>query len=93
MARSKKVILEQTTWMERFISALTIMCKAEPPLEYCQEWVDDVAVNGAYRLQNWVGAYSPSWAQNIVTIEAAEVWADTPVEGAMHAERPQSMRG
>lgn len=80
---------QPTTWMQRFVDALTIMCGAEPPLVYCQEWIDNVDVKGASRLQNWVGMQptTPSWAQNIVTIEAAHVWADTPVEDEIHLDK------
>lgn len=80
---------QPTTWMQRFVDALTIMCGAEPPLELCQEWVDNVEVNGAWRLQNWVGMQpaTPSWAQCIVTIESAECWADTPVESEIHLDK------
>lgn len=76
-----------TTWMERFRDALTIMCGAPPPLSYCEMWVRNEQDEGAADpLQNWVGMQkTPHWAQCIVTIEAAEVWANTPVEGEDHA--------
>lgn len=78
-----------TTYMERFRGALTRMCGAEPPLEFCQEWLDGVSVNGGDRLQDWVTEQpgTPAWAQGVVTIEAAMSWADSPTEGVDHEYR------
>jgi hypothetical protein len=81
-----------TTWMDRFQHALAIMCGSLPPIEMCQEWVDHIEVNGQYRLQNWIfskGNKTPQWAQAIVTIDAAQLWADGPEEGAGHAQKPK----
>lgn len=74
-----------TTFMERFIGALTRMCGATPPEALCQAWLDKTSDE----LQNWVGAQPgvPRWAQCIVTIDAATIWADEPEEGAGHAYR------
>ena len=78
-----------TTWMERFRGALTRMCGAEPPEVMCQEWLDHVSVNGVERLQEWVADQpgTPAWAQAIVTIEVAQMWADAPTEGVAHEYR------
>lgn len=85
---SKLNYCQKTTWMERFVDALTLMCGAEPPLEYCQEWIDNVEVDHAHRLQNWVGMQesTPFWVQNIGLIDAAQVMADTPTEGEGHLD-------
>lgn len=82
-----------TTWMERFQHALGVMCGSLPPIEICQEWVDHVEVNGQHRLQNWIfskGNRTPQWAQAIVTIDAAEIWAGEPEEGADHAPKREA---
>ncbi len=78
-----------TTYMERFRSALCRMCGAMPPEDICQEWLDHKSVDGVDRLQMWVGsqAGTPNWAQCIVTIEAAMMWADEPTEGVAHEMR------
>ena len=78
-----------TTWMERFRTALRLMCGAEPPEDVCQEWLDDVQVDFADRLQEWVVNQpgTPEWAQGIATIEAAMTWADNPTEGDGHQYR------
>lgn len=63
------------------------MCGATPPLEYCEMWVNnETDATNSESLQDWIGMQSkvPSWAQNIVTIEAAQVWAGQPVEGEKH---------
>lgn len=73
--------------MERFQDALTIMCGNKPPLKFCQMWIDGEQDElGMDPLQHWVGAQKqvPPWAQCIVTIDAARVWADTPEEGEGH---------
>lgn len=83
---------ESTTWMERFRDALTIMCGAEPPLKFCEMWVkNEQDEHCADPLQNWVGMQktTPTWAQNIVTIDAAQVWADTPVEDQKHLTKTE----
>jgi hypothetical protein len=83
----KPVHANGTTWMERFRGALTIMCGAEPPLKMCEMWINNEQDEHASDpLQNWVGMQksTPKWAQCIVTIEAAQVWADSPEEGEDH---------
>lgn len=78
-----------TTYLQRFREALAVMCGAMPPEDLCQEWLDGVSVNGADRLQNWVGSQVqlPGWAQCIGTIDAAMTWADQPEEGEDHEPR------
>ena len=82
-----KPLASKTTFMERFRDALRIMCGELPPEDICQEWLDEVQVEDIGRLQNWVGSRCPEWAQAIVTIDAATVWADSPCEGADHEYR------
>lgn len=82
-----------TTWMERFRESLAAMCGSVPPLEFCEEWVEGIQVNGADRLQNWVfskGNRAPKWAQAIVIIDAAQLLADQPEEGAGHLDKDGS---
>jgi len=84
--------------MQRFRHALALLCGAEPPLDFCQEWIDDVETDEGYRLQDWVCSQpgTPYWTQGIVLIDAAQVMADTPEEGAdhdydrIHVQRPQT---
>ncbi len=82
-----------TTWMERFRDALTIMCGAEPPLKMCEMWfANEQDESQLDPLQNWVGMQkgTPKWAQCIVTIDAAQVWADYPEEGKGHLQKPET---
>lgn len=78
-----------TTYMERFQGALARMCGAMPPEDLCLEWLSKVSVNGVDRLQEWVVCQTgtPAWAQGLVTIEAAQMWADEPTEGVAHEYR------
>jgi len=94
MTKKKRIEHPPTSWMQRFMGALTLMCGAPPPPDMCQEWIDNVQVNYADRLQAWVVNQpgTPYWVQGIVTIEAAEVWADSPEEGENHAPRPADIK-
>lgn len=87
--KDRMLTKDDTTWMERFRHSLTLMCGAEPPLRYCEMWINNEQENNCDPLQNWVGVQTktPSWAQNIGTIDAAHVWADSPVEGENHRPR------
>lgn len=82
---------EPTTWMERFREAMAVMCGGKmPPLDMCEQWVRNEQVNGVDLLQGWVidhAAVAVSWHTGIGTIEAAQVWADTPEEGVGHEDR------
>ena len=75
-----------TTYLYRFNEALTILCGAGPPADMLQEWIDDVTVQGAHRLQDWVGMQKavPEWAQCIEIIDAASNLARFPVEDEDH---------
>lgn len=78
-----------TTYLARFRAALLRMCGALPPEDLCHEWLSGVQVDGVDRLQEWVLAQpgTPVWAQGLITLEAAQVWADTPTEGVPHEYR------
>lgn len=79
-----------TTWIERFRQALAIMCGTRPPLHLCLMWArNQQDSHGSDPLQDWVLEQPalPGWSQGIVTIEAAQTWADQPVEGEGHQER------
>ena len=82
---------EPTTWMERFREAMAVMCGGKmPPLDLCEQWVRNEQVNGVDLLQEWVvdhAAVSVTWHTGIGTIEAAQVWADSPEEGVGHEYR------
>ncbi len=73
-----------TTWNERFREALTILCGEPPPEWMVNAWFEPGCES--MDLQNWAAekARMP-WAQGIVVIDAAEMLADTPAEGGMHA--------
>jgi hypothetical protein len=87
------LLRDNTTWMERFRDALRLMCGAEPPLQFCEMWIRNEQ-NEAMEdpLQVWVNeqVQTPAWAQGIVTIDAARVWADSPCEGERHQPLPDS---
>ena len=59
-----------TTFVQRFSDAIAIMCGAEPPAEFVDEWLRNVEVDFVARLQEWVlnqeGA--PQWAQGICSV-------------------------
>lgn len=78
-----------TAWMDRFREALAKMCGATPPEDLCQEWLAGVSMDHVDQLQEWVVNQpgTPAWAQGIVTIEAAMMWADVPTEGVPHEYR------
>ena len=80
-----------TTWMERFREAMAVMCGGKmPPLDMCEQWVRNEQVNGVDPLQEWIidhAAVAVSWHTGIGTIEAAQVWADSPEEGVGHEYR------
>lgn len=80
-----------TTWMERFREAMAVMCGGKmPPLDMCEQWVRNEQFNGVDLLQEWVidqPAVAVSWHTGIGTIEAAQVWADSPEEGVGHEYR------
>ena len=80
-----------TTHKERFINAVTQLTGRIPPESMVDEWLGNVEVNGAHRLQDWVGeAALPGnvgWAQNIAILDAAEVLAEQPIEGDGHQYR------
>lgn len=80
-----------TTWMERFREAMAVMCGGKmPPLDLCEQWVRNEQVNGVDLLQEWVidhAAVAVSWHTGIGTIEAAQVWADSPEQGVGHEDR------
>jgi hypothetical protein len=75
-----------TNYVERFTQAVAILCGAQPPADMVNEWIANVDVNGEHRLQGWVlsQAATPSWAQGIVVLDAADVLANDPEEGAGH---------
>lgn len=78
-----------TTYLGRFRDALTLMCGAEPPLKMCEDWESNTQVDGVDQLQDWVISQPavPAWAMGIVTIEAAQIWALSPVESEGHLDK------
>lgn len=76
-----------TTYKERFATAVATIVGKIPPAKLVDEWLDNVEVDGAHRLQHWVGLNLPraiDWAQCIVVLDAAHVLAADPEEGADH---------
>lgn len=68
----------QTTYTERFVQALGLLCTKEPPAEMCEAWLfsDDE------RLQEWAIEHARmTWAQGIGTIDAAREMAEHCEEG------------
>lgn len=87
MGRRDNLELEKpTTWLQRFVQALSMLCRGkQPPIHFCEMWMRHEDINGVEPLQEWAvnnsGIY---WATGIGIIEAAEAMADTPIEGAGH---------
>lgn len=73
-----------TLFLDRFVDALSRMCRATPPRDACAAWID----TDSDELQCWVGLHAdlPDWSQCIVLIDAAIVWASTPVEGRAYGQ-------
>ncbi|CAN7784384.1 hypothetical protein LJR175_008397 [Variovorax sp. LjRoot175] len=64
----------------------------------CEQWVRNEQIDGADPLQAWAVDHAQvAWHTGIGTIEAAQVWADTPEEGVAHEDRedayPQDVGG
>jgi len=79
---------ERTTFVQRFSDAIALMCGAEPPAEFVDEWLRNVEVNFVARLQEWVLTQdgTPWWAQGIVVLDAAYLLAESPEEGGQHED-------
>jgi hypothetical protein len=79
---------DRTTFEQRFSGTIALMCGAEPPAEFVDEWLRNVEVNFVARLQEWVLNQdgTPRWAQGIVVLDAAYLLADSPEEGMQHEE-------
>lgn len=76
-----------TTYKERFAAAVATIVGKIPSADLIDEWLDNVEVDGAHRLQHWVGRNLPraiDWAQCIVVLDAAHVLAADPEEGVDH---------
>ena len=82
-----------TTWMERFMDALQMLCNGKtPPLHLCEKWVHHYESGNPDEetLQHWViSNRGGRWAQGIVTIDAATLLADEPAEGEDHEGIPK----
>jgi hypothetical protein len=70
-----------TTYLERFVDALGLLCRSAPPRELCEAWLNDESET----LQEWVVNHlRVHWASGIGTIEAAQHMADVPEESDAH---------
>lgn len=69
----------QTTYTDRFVEAMGLLCTETPPKAMCEAWLfaEDE------ELQHWVmeGRHKAEWATGIGTIEAAEHMAEHCEEG------------
>ncbi|UWX68864.1 hypothetical protein [Burkholderia gladioli] len=70
-----------TTYIERFIDAMGLLCRGKPDRAMCEQWLthenDD--------LQSWaINNIRIHWQMGISTIEAAQYLADLPEEGENH---------
>lgn len=75
-----------TTWEARFREALTVLCGEAPPPGMIEAWFEPGC--DSMDLQEWAAEKcSMPWAQGIVVIDAAELLAEHPAEGAPHAPR------
>lgn len=70
-----------TTYIDRFVDALGLLCRSKPPKAICEQWL-----NGeSEELQSWaVSNARVYWQMGIGTIEAAQHLADNPEEGEGH---------
>lgn len=70
-----------TTYLERFIDALGLLCREKPSRELCEAWLS----GESEELQAWtVNHVRVYWASGIGTIEAAQHMADVPEESEAH---------
>ena len=75
-----------TTWDKRFRDALTVLCGEPPPEGAVEAWYEPGC--DSMDLQNWASEkIRMPWAQGIVVIDAAQMLANDPAEGGMHADR------
>ncbi|HDR9106057.1 TPA: hypothetical protein QDB04_002914 [Burkholderia vietnamiensis] len=74
---------EDTGYLDRFVDALELLCIARPDRDLCEQWLRHAP--GSERLQDWtVDHVRANWGTGIGAIEAAEVMAESPEEGAGH---------
>ena len=70
-----------TTYLERFVDALGLLCRKVPPQALCEAWLNHESED----LQEWVVNHlRKHWASGIGTIEAAQCMANVPAEGENH---------
>lgn len=70
-----------TVYIDRFVSALGLLCRSKPPRELCEQWLS----NESEELQSFaVSNARIYWMTGIGIIEAAQIMADNPEEGAAH---------
>lgn len=80
-----------TTYLQRFGDALTLLCAGHrPPEPMLVDWLN-IKGDGSL-LQGFVGEHAPSWAQAVGVIDAALVMADNPTEGQSHESREEFTR-
>lgn len=71
-----------TSYLARFGDVLQLLCRGHrPPDDWMVEWLTNTDDS---RLQDFVAVHGPAWAQGIGLIDAAEVAASQPEEGAEH---------
>ena len=78
---TEAALSHQTTYAQRFIAALALLCDSEPSQDLCEQWLAGTSEN----LQEWVVSHvRAEWATGIGAIEAAQHLADNPNEGEEH---------
>jgi hypothetical protein len=72
---------DTTTYIDRFVNALGILCVASPSPEMAEAYLTGASED----LQHWVGTHQRvGWSMAIGVIEAAQVMANNPIEGLDH---------
>ncbi|WP_186269853.1 VRR-NUC domain-containing protein [Burkholderia gladioli] len=70
-----------TTYIERFIDAMGLLCRGKPDRAMCEQWLN----HDNDDLQAWaINNIRIHWQMGISTIEAAQYLADLPEEGENH---------
>lgn len=70
-----------TTYLDRFVDALGLLCRSKPSKTVCKQWLS----GESEELQSWaVSNARIYWQMGIGTIEAAQHLADNPEEGEGH---------
>lgn len=80
----KRYKVEFGTREKRFVQAIRLICRKEPPMRLVSNWFSNEEP-ASYDLQDWCCNNSPDWVQGLAIINAATIMAQSPPEKPTHA--------